>query len=191
MGVFLVLISSPMNFRLIALGFLGGTLFFSGCASTFQPSSPSMAEPETEAGVAGPAPRSDADMTATAGAGGEESVARMPAPVAHKKPAPTKPRVAAPETGTLKAGEVALMVESEPSGATVVVNGKPCGKTPCRVVVRANRRGFLREQVSIKVRFIATTSAQSSRTVEDVLTTLDKVPAAIRFTVEGPMRVVK
>ena len=187
----MVLISSPMIFRLIALGFLGGTLFFSGCASTFQPSSPPMAEPEAEAGVAGPAPRSAADMTATAGAGGEEPVAETPVPVAHKKPAPTKPRVAAPETGTLKAGEVALMVESEPSGATVVVNGKPCGKTPCRVVVRANRRGFLREQVSIKVRFIATTSAQSSRTVEDVLTTLDKVPAAIRFTVEGPTRVVK
>ncbi|MGC4073914.1 MAG: PEGA domain-containing protein [Nibricoccus sp.] len=107
-----------------------------------------------------------------------------------KKPG-TKPRPTTPAVLPLKEGEYALMVESEPAGATVVVNGTPCGKTPCRVVVRANGRGFLREQVSIKVRFIAANEGQSSQTVEDVLTTLDKVPSEIRFTTAGATRVVR
>jgi hypothetical protein len=112
-------------------------------------------------------------------------------PVMRKIPGPSKPRPTTPTVPALKEGEYALMVESEPPGATVVVNGKPCGKTPCRVVVQANGRGFLKEQVSIKVRFIAANEAQSSRTVEDVLTTLDKVPTEIRFTTAGATRLVR
>ena len=91
----------------------------------------------------------------------------------------------------LPAGEYALQIESEPSGATVVMNGKPCGKTPCRVVLAGNARGFLREQVSLKVRFIAADASQSSQTVEEVLTPLDRVPTALRFTPAGATRVVR
>ncbi len=95
------------------------------------------------------------------------------------------------ENVVLKPGEYLLVVKSDPPGAVAVLNGLPCGKTPCHVIVLADRRGFLREQVSIKVRFIAKDESGASRTVEEVLTTLDKVPAEMRFTADGATRIVR
>lgn len=169
-----------MTFRPVAFCFVSGVAFLAGCASS----------PQAVRNV--PPPNEPAKTVETTPAITAPVVVQPdPAPVAHKKPVPAKPKTAAPATPVLKPGEYALMVESEPSGATVVVNGKPCGKTPCRVVVQANGRGFLREQVSIKVRFIAADESQSSQTVEDVLTTFDKVPTGIRFTTAGATRVVR
>ncbi len=174
-----------MIFRLTVLCFFSATVFFAGCSSaprqSLTPASEPMkpVEPSQEIEAAGSAPRVVEPVVAE--------------PVAYKKPVVVKPkpRPVRPAEPALKTGEVALMVESEPPGATVVVNGKPCGKTPCRVVVQANGRGFLKEQVSIKVRFVAASEGQVSQTVEDVLTTLDKVPAEIRFTTAGAVRVVR
>jgi hypothetical protein len=174
-----------MIFRLVAALFAFGVVLFAGCASSSrdvrgaQPAQEPPATMTTTAENTAPAPAAPVVVTPD------------PAPVAHKKPAPARGKNAAPATPVLKPGEYALMVESEPSGATVVVNGKPCGKTPCRVVLQANGRGFLREQVSIKVRFIAANETQSSQTVEEVLTTFDKVPTAIRFTTAGATRIVR
>ena len=172
-----------MIFRLVALCLLSGAAFFAGCSSAPRPM-PEMA-PATE-----PLTSSTPPAVETKPAAAPASAPVVTEPVMHKKPG-SKPRPITPAVPALKEGEYALMVESEPSGATVVVNGTPCGKTPCRVVVKANSRGFLREQVSIKVRFIAANEAQSSRTVEEVLTTLDKVPTEIRFTAAGATRVVR
>ena len=159
-----------MTFRQVDAFFLVGALLLAGCVNSPRPA-------EAPLAAAMPALTAVDTPLATAAPVRTESLAASSAvePVAYKKPvAAPRPKTAGP---ALKPGEYALMVESEPDGATVVVNGKPCGKTPCRVVLQANRRGFLREQVSIKVRFIATNEAQSSQTVEDVLTTLDKVPS--------------
>ncbi|WP_175414681.1 PEGA domain-containing protein [Nibricoccus aquaticus] len=173
-----------MIFRLVVFCLLSGSAFFAGCAST--PRAGQSLAPAREPVNAEPL----AEMKAVEPAVVAEPV--VTEPVMRKKPGPSaKPRPAGPTVPALREGEYALMVESEPAGATVVVNGKPCGKTPCRVVVQANGRGFLKEQVSIKVRFIAANEAQSSQTVEEVLTTLDKVPTEIRFTTAGATRVVR
>lgn len=91
----------------------------------------------------------------------------------------------------LKAGEFAVWIESEPEGGLVVVDGKPLGRTPQRVVLNGTARGFCREDVSIKVRFVATDSDHISQTVEEVLTPLDKIPERVRFTAQGVTRVAR
>ena len=83
------------------------------------------------------------------------------------------------------------MVESEPVGAIVVIDGVPVGRTPRRVVLVGTSHGFCRDQVSIKVRFVAADSDHTSQTIEELLTPLDKVPACVRFTSSGATRVVK
>ena len=91
----------------------------------------------------------------------------------------------------LRAGEFAVWIDSEPAGGIVVVDGKPVGRTPQRVVLSGTSRAFVRGQVSIKVRFVATDSDHTSQTVEEVLTPLDKIPARVRFTTQGVMRVAR
>ncbi len=88
-------------------------------------------------------------------------------------------------------GEFALWVESEPSGGIVVVNGKPVGRTPQCIVLLGNARAFCREEVSIKVRFVAADTDHTSQTVEEVLTPLDRIPARVRFSPKGVSRVVR
>jgi hypothetical protein len=113
---------------------------------------------------------------------------------------PSQPSLSAPKSpasgpttaaNNLPAGEYPVRVESEPSGAMVVVNGIPIGKTPQRVILPGTPRGFCREQVSLKVRFIAPEAGQSSQTVEELLTPLDKIPAAVSFTPAGTTRVAR
>ena len=83
------------------------------------------------------------------------------------------------------------MIESEPKGGVVVVNGVPAGRTPQRVVLSGTSRGFLREAVSIKVRFVAADTDHTSQTIEEQLTPLDKIPARIHFTPTGTSRVAR
>ncbi len=173
-----------MIFRLVVLCLLSGVAFLAGCSSSPRSGYAPETERPTLENVATPVASAPASEPEPAPAAKAEAVA-------HKKPLSPKFGPSVPAVPALKAGEYALMVESEPPGATVVVNGKPCGKTPCRVVVQANGRGFLKEQVSIKVRFVAAVEGQVSQTVEDVLTTLDKVPTEIRFTTAGATRVVR
>lgn len=110
---------------------------------------------------------------------------RAPAPAQKSAPRPAEP-------GTkLKAGEYEVWVDSDPAGGTVVVNGVPVGRAPQRVVLAGSSRGFLRDDVSIKVRFVATDTNHTSQTVEEQLTPLDKIPAGLHFTVSGVTRVLR
>ena len=93
--------------------------------------------------------------------------------------------------GRLPDGEYTVVIESHPSGATVVVNGIPVGKAPQRIVLPGTNRGFFRESVSLKVRFIAADANQSSKTVEELLTPLERIPAVMRFTVNGATRIAR
>jgi hypothetical protein len=87
--------------------------------------------------------------------------------------------------------EYEVKIVSEPSGGIVVIDGVPQGKTPLRVTVAATSRGFCRDQISIKVRFVASDAQHVSHTVEEILTPLDKVPAVIHFTPTGAMRTAR
>lgn len=112
---------------------------------------------------------------------------RAPAPV---KSAP--PPVPAVETALkLGAGEFAVLVDSDPVGGIVVLNGVPVGRTPRRLVLKGTVRGFCREDVSIKVRFVAADTDHTSQTVEELLTPLDRIPANVHFTRSGASRVAR
>lgn len=136
-----------------------------------------------------------------------DAVATKSGPVA--EPVPTPRRVTAPaapaigderekeaatvvtppsETATLPSGHYAIMVESQPSGATVVIDGIPVGRSPRRVVVPGTSMGFFRDAISIKVRFLATDAQSMSQTVEEQLTPRDRIPAALMFTPGGARR---
>lgn len=120
----------------------------------------------------------------TAPKGGERL--KAPAP-------PSQKSTTAPSESALKlpAGEYSVLIESEPAGGIVVVGGVPLGRAPQRVVLPGTARGFFRDQVSIKVRFVATDTEHTSQTIEEVLTPLDKIPARVRFTVTGTIRVAR
>ena len=72
-----------------------------------------------------------------------------------------------------------------------MVNGVPVGRTPQRVVLSGTARGFSRDAVSIKVRFVATDTNHTSQTIEEQVTLLDKIPASIHFTPVGATRVAR
>ena len=91
----------------------------------------------------------------------------------------------------LAPGEFAVLVESEPAGGIVVLNGVPLGRTPQRIVLTGTSRGFIRDAVSIKVRFVAADTDHTSQTVEEQLTPLDKIPARLHFTPTGSNRVAR
>ena len=105
-------------------------------------------------------------------------------------PEPTAPSTPPKKTG-LPADEYSVLVESVPDGATVVVNGIPVGKAPRRILLPGTPRGFFRDQNSLKVRFIGTDAAHPSQTVEELLTPLDRIPSAVRFTPSGATRVAR
>lgn len=89
----------------------------------------------------------------------------------------------------LPEGEYSILIDSEPEGGTIVVNGIPIGKTPQRVILPGSPHGFFREQVSVKVRFVAADTEHASKTVEELLTPLDKIPHTVHFTLTGASRV--
>jgi len=140
-------------------------LFFGlvGCATTTKTKSPAIKSDRSDSSVA----------PATGPASSPE-----PTPLSTKK-------------GTLPAGEYAVLVESVPDGAIVVVNGIPVGKAPQRILLPGTQRGFFRDQVSLKVRFIGSDAAHPSQTVEELLTPLDRIPTAVRFTPTGATRLTK
>jgi hypothetical protein len=111
---------------------------------------------------------------------------KPPAPPAQKST--TAPSETAPKP---PAGEYTVLIESDPAGGIAVINGVPLGRTPQRVVLPGTTLGFFREQVSIKVRFVATDTDHTSQTVEELMTPLDKIPARVRFTTSGAFRVAR
>jgi len=116
-----------------------------------------------------------------------ESPLRAPSPVQKSAPSPNKTGI----KPKLAVGDFAVLIESEPSGGIVVVNGVPMGRTPQSVVVSGNARGFVRDAISIKVRFVAADTDHTSQTVEEQLTPLDKIPASVHFAPTGATRVAR
>jgi hypothetical protein len=108
-------------------------------------------------------------------------------------PAPPQKSIAKPVDAGAKnsIGNYVMLVDSEPSGGIVVVNGVPQGRTPQRVALPGTAHGFFRDEVSLKVRFVAVDSDHTSQTVEELLTPLDKIPASIHFTLGGTTRVAR
>lgn len=90
---------------------------------------------------------------------------------------------------TPPAGFYFLEVESDPPGCTVVVDGMPVGKAPLRLTLPGTDRGFFREEVSIRVRFIAEGAGRPSASIEEKLSPTDRIPARIVFTPAGARRV--
>jgi hypothetical protein len=81
-----------------------------------------------------------------------------------------------------------MSIDSEPSGAIIVVNGIPIGKAPQRLKVKTTPQGFFRDYMTVKARFLATSEEETSITVEDDCTPLEKIPREIMFTPLGAQR---
>jgi hypothetical protein len=81
-----------------------------------------------------------------------------------------------------------MAIDSDPSGAIVVVNGIPIGKAPLQLKVKITLQGFFRDYLTIKVRFLAMSAEETSLTVEDDCTPREKIPGKITFTPQGAQR---
>jgi len=168
---------SGFAFKAFATGMLMSLL---GCATSpgVQQTTPvkPVAAPETASPpvvVAAPAPATVA----------VPPVRTVPSPA----PVPQPPPAAQPAE-LVPDGEVSVLVESEPHGATIVVNGVPVGKAPQRVLLPITPQGFVRDTVSIKARFVAESISQQSSTIAFELTPLDRMPSGLVFTPEKVVR---
>ncbi len=161
-------------------------LALAGCASVPPPVANPVPPPTVHEKVEAPevkvvAPRS----TAT----------ESPRPQSHVPRVTTEP---APEPETPKLtddlpvaapGEKVVLIESSPSGATVVIDGVPVGKTPFSITVAGTSRGFFRGQTMVRVRFIATDARETSVTVDEVFAPTDRIPSRVVFSPEGARRI--
>jgi hypothetical protein len=116
-----------------------------------------------------------------------ENKPRAPAPKPAAAPSAASPP-AAVLTPVLPKDEFAMAIDSEPSGATIVVNGIPIGKAPLQLKVKTTLQGFFRDYLTVKARFLATNSDETSITVEDDCTPREKIPGKIMFTPQGAQR---
>lgn len=98
------------------------------------------------------------------------------------------PLPATAPAGSNAAGFFPLWIESEPVGATVVVDGIPQGRTPLRILVPGTPRGFFRAETSIRVRFIAADADQLSTTTDEVFAPTDRIPTRLDYTPAGVRR---
>ena len=120
------------------------------------------------------------------------SLLLWPGCVTTSKTPPTVPTAATPAVGSLAVvTHLTMLVESEPAGATVVVDGRPMGKTPLHLDVPATTLGFFRDYVEIRARFIADNKAEVSRTATEEFSPREKVPAVLHFTPAGARRTVR
>jgi hypothetical protein len=118
---------------------------------------------------------------------------KPPEPTPSPKPPPAPPNTppqpsSSASTPELEKDEIVLTIDSQPAGAIVVVNSIPIGKAPLRLKVKATPQGFFRDYVTVKARFLATSAAETSLTVENDCTPLQRIPAAILFTPRGAQR---
>jgi hypothetical protein len=89
------------------------------------------------------------------------------------------------------ADEKRIAVTSEPSGARILVNNQPVGRTPLRLAVKITVQGFCADYVTVRARFVAQDATQVSQTVDVQLTPLEKPPATLSFTTAGAQRTMK
>jgi PEGA domain len=105
-------------------------------------------------------------------------------------PSPAPTSVAPPPVSTPAPpkDEFVMSIDSDPSGATIVINGIPIGKAPLQLKVKTTLQGFFRDYMTVKARFLATSSDETSITVEDDCTPREKIPEKIMFTPQGSQR---
>jgi hypothetical protein len=106
-------------------------------------------------------------------------------PAAPTSMVPPPPVVSTP---ALPKDEFVMSIDSEPSGAVIVVNGIPIGKAPLQLKVKTTPQGFFRDYMTVKARFLATSSEETSITVEDDCTPREKIPDKLVFTPQGAHR---
>jgi hypothetical protein len=167
----------PGGFRILTSDvclLASGLCLLAGCATEPKPvpPTPPMIAPQTA-----PAPAAPAE-------------AKRPEPAPPPKPPPSPPSVppASVSTAPQAKDEFVIAIDSQPAGAIVVVNNIPIGKAPQRLKVKAASQGFFRDYVTVKVRFLATSAAETSQTVEEDFTPLQKIPAGLLFTPAGAQR---
>jgi hypothetical protein len=81
-----------------------------------------------------------------------------------------------------------MSIDSEPAGAIIVVNDIPIGKAPLQLKVKTSLQGFFHDYMTVKARFLATSSAETSISVEEDCTPLERIPGEIIFTPQGAQR---
>lgn len=167
------------------VGFLAvawSLLLWSGCATTSKaPPTPVVAAQLV------PPPKTSAEPPAR-----PVTIPQAPAVATPPAPAPPVPATRVPTVG-LEAGvtQLTMLVESEPAGAIIVVDGRPMGKTPLQLGVPATALGFFRDYVEIRARFIADSEAEVSQTATEEFSPREKVPAVLHFTPAGAQRTVR
>ncbi|MDE3084198.1 MAG: PEGA domain-containing protein [Verrucomicrobiota bacterium] len=117
----------------------------------------------------------------------------MAAPEIKPQPSarPSERPAAQPSAGSEEAqarDEFAILIQSNPDGAMIVLNGTPVGKAPMRLLVHGTLQGFFRDYLTLKARFVATREAETSYTIEEECTPLQKIPGGILFTPHGAQR---
>jgi hypothetical protein len=113
---------------------------------------------------------------------------KPPAPPPKPPPVPTSVVSPPASTPALPKDEFVMAIDSDPSGAIIVVNGIPIGKAPLQLKVKTTLQGFFRDYLTIKARFLATSAEETSLTVEDDCTPREKIPGKIIFTPQGAQR---
>ena len=151
----------PWSYNLFL--FVGAAVFLAGCAS--RPSKSSVANPPVASGTTAAAPVS-----------------------ANSTPAASTNRTAEVPAGATTQALFLLSVDSQPTGALVLVNGNPLGHAPLRVPVALTAQGFFRDYVSIRVRFVGNSPGEYSGTVEENFTPREKMPGRVVFTPTGAIR---
>lgn len=96
-------------------------------------------------------------------------------------------------TGTLApvddaSGTMRVRVESQPSGALIVVAGRVVGHAPLYVTVPVTRHGFFPDKTTIRARFLAEDQSYGPVSVSAEFGVLDKVPANLYFNPHGFIR---
>jgi hypothetical protein len=113
---------------------------------------------------------------------------KPPAPPPRPPPAPKSVTPSPASTPAPPKDEFVMSIDSDPSGATIVVNGIPIGKAPLQLKVKTTPQGFFRDYLTVKARFLATSEDETSITVEDDCTPREKIPNKIIFTPQGAQR---
>jgi PEGA domain len=128
-------------------------------------------------------------------AGTAPAPSAVPPEVPSPSPQPASPPVVAPGPSLVEAlpvaGQVNMLVESAPAGATIVMDGRPLGKAPLRISVPATSLGFFRDYVEVRARFIAENASEISHTATEEFSPREKVPAILHFTPDGAQRTVR
>ena len=112
----------------------------------------------------------------------------LPPPAA--TPATLLPAPAPPPVAGAPATRQVMLVESVPTGAIIVVDGRPVGKTPVRLDVPTTPLGFFRNDLEVRARFVARDETEVSRTATEEFNPRERVPTVLRFTPDGVQRTV-